>query len=366
MKKIIIYFASYSSNTDVATEVLLNKLSASDEVSVIRKKISDFDVNEVDDYDLIILASPSWFVDGKQGQPHEDFFALLNSEEVEWIKGKRFAVFGLGDKTYREFCGCVDVLESFVNENGGEILLDSIKLNNYLFSAEFSDKLIVDWVIELFEKLGIIIPSNLDVEDKHEKKQKKLSIDLKISRSENSFLWKMGAPAGMGVMVTGLSMAKFASRSGMSVFAYSEYPSLVRGGHNTIELNIGQEKVSASKKNIDCLVCVNQDTFDLHSQRLTKNSLVIYDPEEVKVDAGLSRVRIPVSKIIEKLEASKVMSNTVLLGASVALMGGKFEDLEGLIADQFANKQEKIITMNVDCAREGYEFVGQHYQYFIV
>ena len=46
------------------------------------------------------------------------------------------------------------------------------------------------------------------------------------------YQWVIGGEAGFGIMTTGLTFSKIASRSGYQVLDYVEYPSLIRGGHN--------------------------------------------------------------------------------------------------------------------------------------
>ncbi|KKT66585.1 MAG: 2-oxoacid oxidoreductase, gamma-alpha subunit, partial [Candidatus Woesebacteria bacterium GW2011_GWA2_44_33] len=45
----------------------------------------------------------------------------------------------------------------------------------------------------------------------------------------------------MGVKSVGMTLAKTFSRLGFKVFEYSEYPSLIRGGHNTETIHVSDE-----------------------------------------------------------------------------------------------------------------------------
>lgn len=53
----------------------------------------------------------------------------------------------------------------------------------------------------------------------------------------NSLSWKIGGEAGYGIMTSGLIFAKVCSRAGLHVFDHTEYPSLIRGGHNTYQVH---------------------------------------------------------------------------------------------------------------------------------
>nr|MBP9781865.1 2-oxoacid:acceptor oxidoreductase family protein [Candidatus Woesebacteria bacterium] len=134
------------------------------------------------------------------------------------------------------------------------------------------------------------------------------------------FLWKIGAPAGLGVMTTGLTMSKLSLRSGMYVYDYAEYPSLIKGGHNTYECCISTRTVTTPKKNIDCLVCFNAETATLHAHRLTDQSLVVFDPAQFSPTTPGIQIPVPMQELMNELQADKVMLNMVALGASCALL----------------------------------------------
>jgi 2-oxoglutarate ferredoxin oxidoreductase subunit alpha len=176
------------------------------------------------------------------------------------------------------------------------------------------------------------------------------------------FLWKIGGEAGFGIMTTGLLMAKIATRSGYHIFDYTEYPSLVRGGHNTYEVVISEEEVHASKKEIDMLVCLNKETYDLHRHRCTPETIMIYDedmfvPEHCK---GFC-LTLPIKKMLLEHKASSVMANTIVLGASLAFLGGKMEIFKNLMEEIFGRKGQDIVDANVAMATLGFEYVEKNY-----
>jgi len=87
-----------------------------------------------DTYDLIVLGSPTYGDDPIEIQ--EDFEPILDSLEETGISGKKVAVFGCGDSSYFHFCGAVDVIEKRVRECGGELVVDSLKIDDPHFDHE--------------------------------------------------------------------------------------------------------------------------------------------------------------------------------------------------------------------------------------
>jgi 2-oxoglutarate ferredoxin oxidoreductase subunit alpha len=176
-----------------------------------------------------------------------------------------------------------------------------------------------------------------------------------------AFTWKIGGEAGFGIMTTGLLFSKIASRLGYYILDYVEYPSLVRGGHNAYEVCVSDKEVTALKKEIDVLVCLNEETFQKHKSRLTSQSLVLYDKEEFDFNDNFNKVSVPFKKIVTDLKGQAVMKNTIALGASLSILGGKIEVLLDLIAEQFKKKGDEIVRFNQQFAIAGYEEVKKNY-----
>jgi flavodoxin I len=71
-------------------------------------------------YDYFILSAPTWF-DGELPNYWDEFVPDL--EEMD-LKGKKFAIFGLGDqKGYPEnFCDAIGILAEIIEECGGKVV----------------------------------------------------------------------------------------------------------------------------------------------------------------------------------------------------------------------------------------------------
>jgi len=180
-----------------------------------------------------------------------------------------------------------------------------------------------------------------------------------------NFTWVIGGEAGFGIMTTGLVFSKIAARLGFEIFDYVQYPSLIRGGHNAYEVHVGNKMVTCLKPVIDILVCLNEETFKKHCDRLTKDSYVIYDPEEFKVNGDYQKIAIPFKKILAELKAKPVMKNTIALGASLAIIKCPLNELTKIIEEQFSKKGKEVVDFNVDFATRGYEHVKKEYEPFL-
>src|SRR3989344_1671019 len=176
------------------------------------------------------------------------------------------------------------------------------------------------------------------------------------------FTWKIGGEAGFGILTSGLVFTKIANRLGYYTFNYTEYPSLIRGGHNALEVIVSDEKVQSLKKDINFLICLNKDTYKNHKNRLAPNSCVVYDPDEFSIeDETVTKICIPFKKILSDLKGQAVMKNTIALGASLALLGSDLVILNEIIESQFARKGQTVVDFNIKLAELGYNHVKQEH-----
>lgn len=143
--KILISYATYSGGTQMASEFIKQKLEE-DNHQIDLKTIGEVSSDDFKDYDLLIFGSPSWNYDGKEGQPHQDFMIWMENNQNLDLKGKKIAVFGLGDSSYTYFCGAVDILVDFFKKHQGELIDNFLKIDNYLFDMDKNNRLIEEWL----------------------------------------------------------------------------------------------------------------------------------------------------------------------------------------------------------------------------
>lgn len=128
---------SYSTNSG-STYVVARTIAASLEKkhTTILKPASLAHELDVEKADIILLGSPSWDVNGKEGQPHETMLALVERLSTISLEQKRLLLFGCGDSSYTHFCGAVDELEIWAKTTKATLLLPSLRLDEFFFHEE--------------------------------------------------------------------------------------------------------------------------------------------------------------------------------------------------------------------------------------
>jgi len=187
----------------------------------------------------------------------------------------------------------------------------------------------------------------------------------------DSLTWKIGGEAGFGIMAAGAIFSRTLARAGLYIATTNEYPSLVRGGHNTYIVRASEKEIFSLVRPVDLLVALNQETIsrafpvgiNLHQNELSKGAGIIFDSEDktIKAPKDFRLYPLPLLKIATSNGGAKLMMNNVALGASLAVIDLPFEILAGVIADIFASKGKEIVEHNTKVAKEGFEFIKKNF-----
>lgn len=145
---IILVYATFSGSTLTAAQIIETELKEKGH-SVVLKSANEVNPGELNSFDLIIFGSCTWDFSGLDGQLHSDFIELGKKLAGKDFSAKKFAIFGLGDKTYAHFCAAVDHLEKIVVDIKGQKIVDSLRVDRFYFNQEAETKRLKDWTSHL-------------------------------------------------------------------------------------------------------------------------------------------------------------------------------------------------------------------------
>lgn len=159
---------------------------------------------------------------------------------------------------------------------------------------------------------------------------------------------KIAGPAGTGIKSAGLLLAKMLTESGYNFKDYSEYPSLVRGGHNTYQVSFSSGEVYSVHKMVDIFVSLVPGHWQEHQEEFGKNTLIFTDNE--------GKNNIPFGEMCEQLGGT-IYSNTISLG------------LISFLLDLDKNKNTKILkeyfgsdSVNIKAFEVGWQWGENNYR----
>ena len=171
---------------------------------------------------------------------------------------------------------------------------------------------------------------------------------------------KIGGQAGFGIKAAGQSLARCFVAGGLHTFDLTEYPSLIRGGHNVYQVRVSPEPVHSHVLAVDILVALNQDSVDLHAGELVDGGALVFDPKNVSIEgvdgSKICAVEVPFDDIVKEAGGVPIMRNVAALGAVLGLSRYPLSYLTDSLRAQFAKKAPEIAEQNVAVAAKGYEY----------
>ncbi len=164
----------------------------------------------------------------------------------------------------------------------------------------------------------------------------------------------IGGEAGQGLQTVGPFFAKSLMRSGLSVHVTQTYESRVRGGHNTFSIRLGTEKVMAGQEAIDILIALNEETIDLHKEKVTDGGYIIGNAEWEKTEKNW--IGVPLKEFGEE-----IYWNTASMGVASCLLGLD----EGVVAKAIEDGLgKKRFEANRKVLEASYQWIkGQTFRY---
>jgi len=180
-----------------------------------------------------------------------------------------------------------------------------------------------------------------------------------VSINRVNFL--VGGPAGAGVASVGTLFAKCLQRAGLYAFGTNDYPSLIKGGHNTYAVSVSPDPLHSLVGSPDILIALDKAALELRAPELAAGGALIYDSSKVSSAQELAKrqdifyIGAPLSQMAT-LAGGEIMFNTVALGAAMGILALDFSILEKMMGKLWARKGQQVVDANIAAARAGYEF----------
>src|ERR1700740_320489 len=175
---------------------------------------------------------------------------------------------------------------------------------------------------------------------------------------------KIVGASGQGINSIGAIVAMGLKRSGYCVFGYREYPSLIKGGHASYQLDISNESIRSTETKVNVLVALNHHGLELNMEALKPGGIVLHVtpgwqfPEHHRkliAERSLRGIYFPVDDILNRLGAKAILSNVLLTAFVWSMLDQDIEVLKSLVGEKFA-KKKALLELNMRCIDEGYSF----------
>ena len=166
----------------------------------------------------------------------------------------------------------------------------------------------------------------------------------------------IGGAAGDGIETTATVLEKTLKHNGYNSFSMRDFMSRVRGGHNFNKIRFGTEPIYSHKRELDGLIAMNEESFNLHKDNLKEDGFIICDPNLSIEHANLIELDF---QALAKEAGNAKAGGSVIIGAVLSLYGLDLEKTKEVFKIYFP---EKILDANLKSLVAGYEAVEKKYE----
>ncbi len=141
--------------------------------------------------------------------------------------------------------------------------------------------------------------------------------------SSNRIAIKFGGASGQGINTAGRMLTQSINRTGLFTFSSREYPSLIKGGVASYQVDILNKEVFSSKRKYQILSTMSEESLHKYLPNLSENGVLIHDGEEIEFTPdeeihikknNLHVIYLNSEKIALENGGTEIMGNAVLLG----------------------------------------------------
>jgi 2-oxoglutarate/2-oxoacid ferredoxin oxidoreductase subunit alpha len=178
------------------------------------------------------------------------------------------------------------------------------------------------------------------------------------------FTVKIAGESGQGINSTGDIVAKALKQSGYHVLGYREYPSLIKGGNASYQIEISDENIQAPWSTCSVLMCVSRAAVHEYLPTLANEGVLVHNlprmqfSEDETKDIQRRQLQVhfvDTNVIASAASAGALQSNVICAGLLWAVLGLNSESLVAEVEKQFSHKPE-FVEMNKKCTLAGYEY----------
>lgn len=171
--------------------------------------------------------------------------------------------------------------------------------------------------------------------------------------SQKVYTIKIAGPAGMGIKSIGQLFSKILIAHGFNLADYSEYPSLVRGGHNTYQISFSLDKIFAPHYQIDAFFAINPGHWQLHQSEFSNKTLIFSDEENINPSGNRKGIfyNLPLKTLANEI-GSPLVVNTISLGVAVYLLGFDLNLTKEIVCGFY----QKFSDLNARAIQSGYDY----------
>jgi 2-oxoglutarate/2-oxoacid ferredoxin oxidoreductase subunit alpha len=172
--------------------------------------------------------------------------------------------------------------------------------------------------------------------------------------ARHSVVVRLAGESGEGVISSGDILTQAAARGGYYTQTFRTFPAEIKGGPCMYQFRLSDEPIWSHGKDVDLLVCFNQEAWDLNWDSLGPEGSILYDVTEVTIpDEYLPRARpVRMEELAKEIGGSLRAKNMVAVGAVTGVISFDTTPIEELVLRRYAHK-EGVADANIAALHAG-------------
>jgi 2-oxoglutarate ferredoxin oxidoreductase subunit alpha len=180
--------------------------------------------------------------------------------------------------------------------------------------------------------------------------------------SENRLVVKFGGESGQGINTLGEILSKSIKNAGFHNFAYREYPSLIKGGVASYQIDVADRNIGSSLEKCDVLPILDIDAIHEYINSVKNGGVIIYDALDLQLtdeekdflnQNNIKLISIDTKQLALDAGGIEIMANMVLLGFIWKILGLDLQPLEDVVKEKFKDKDVDM-DAEINCLKAGY------------
>lgn len=159
------------------------------------------------------------------------------------------------------------------------------------------------------------------------------------------FTLKLAGPAGSGILSAGETLFRAFIKSGYYAQGYPEYPSLIKGGHNTYLITVSGKPFPNNAPKVDLLLALTQVALDNEHKNIKEETRVVADVT-LKADHEHKKLYQPPLLDVAKNAGNPLTLNTAMIGFATHQLMLNPEMVWGLLHDELGDKSQTLLDQN--------------------
>lgn len=177
----------------------------------------------------------------------------------------------------------------------------------------------------------------------------------------NRIVIKIAGQSGQGINSLGEILARGLKNSGYHIFAYREYPSLIKGGYASYQIDVSDDPISSSSLSCHLLVCISRQSIGQYLSTLKPSGILIHSLPKLSLTPAqvefIAKNQIKVEYVDAQalaMQIGKLLFVNVILASVVwKLLGQDLQTFKTEVADQFDKKPE-LLAQNYQAIEMGF------------